>query len=1180
MKKIYFAILSFVLIGNVGYTQIIRPTSVYFSSNLDITNYFTAYPYVTQLDYVGIGGGVSSLGALNQLTDIGELEIYSGFSLSGLNNVETISGSTNYNGNVRILSNFSGLNGLTSIAGNLTIQATVSGFTNLNTINGNSIFFGNYPVPTAPIVTSMPTFASLSNFTGSIEIRQTNISSISFSNLCSPREIYIHDNENLTSITGFNNSNVLEELYIVSNPNLTSINAFSGLQSISERLRISENPSLQTITGYGNLTNVSLYQFFGNGCQHLPNTPLLTSIGSLFIDNNPSLIDLSGLNGLTTINDTFSLLGNNALATLSHLGNLTTVGGIFSVNNCDSLANFSGSANPQLDGLNNLTTVGGDLIIDNNDALTSLSGLGNISTGTIDAVAIRNNPLLTTCAIQSVCDKIAQQSNTVFIGPNGANCNSAAEITTACNPIITPTFTAIEPICSGISLSPLPTTSNNGIIGTWSPAFDNSTTTEYTFTPNAGQNASSTTLTITVNSTLAPTASAQTFNFIATVASLAATGNNLQWYDVAEDGSSLNTSTPLVTGTYYVSQTINGCESSRTAVAVTISNLPIVSTPVTYCRGAIATPLSAVAAAGSTLKWYTAATGGTGSLTAPTPSTAYVGTRNYYVSQTVNGVESARVLIAVIVDALPATPGAIAGTAAQGPLVGTTTLATYSIAPVTGATAYEWTAPAGVNIIGANNGTSVTVNFLNVSAGAGIIGNLSVKAINSNGCKGTARNLALTKALPVAPSGIKMYDDAFPTFSTSTGLQVAVTSFAKYMGTNRVLRLTATQSLTATSYVWELPAGVNQLSGGTSNEITVNFSGVTSGNTFSYTTSTGVLTHALRIGVKSSNGVGLSFKNNAALLNPDGTTTTSPALLSGSSSTLLTFKATLPAAVSTVTGQITGVCGGRTYEYTITKASPWASSYVITAPAGSVVTSVTGVSGMTPNIWSTSDLTFSVTYPVGFVGNTVATPQTIVISSVNGVGSSIKVKTLAISKAVAAVGVATGSAGIASFTRCATQTFTVPTVVGATTYVWTPANGAVIVSGQGTTSVEVDFSAVLGTVVSTKLTVAAKNVCNVSSATKTITLGSTACPVAPKMATPSIISTVSIYPNPASSIIFIETTNNSMIEKVVVIDLLGKVIFEGKPENNQINVERFAAGTYILQSFSGEERFTRKFIKE
>jgi hypothetical protein len=68
------------------------------------------------------------------------------------------------------------------------------------------------------------------------------------------------------------------------------------------------------------------------------------------------------------------------------------------------------------------------------------------------------------------------------------------------NPNITPTFTAIAPICSGGSLSALPTTSNNSIIGTWSPALNNAATTTYTFTPTVGQCATTTTLTITVNS--------------------------------------------------------------------------------------------------------------------------------------------------------------------------------------------------------------------------------------------------------------------------------------------------------------------------------------------------------------------------------------------------------------------------------------------------------------------------------------------------------------------------------------------------------------------------------------------------------------------------------------------------------------------------------------------------------
>lgn len=70
---------------------------------------------------------------------------------------------------------------------------------------------------------------------------------------------------------------------------------------------------------------------------------------------------------------------------------------------------------------------------------------------------------------------------------------------------IEPTFDAISPICSGETLASLPTISNNGITGTWSPALNNSTTTEYTFTPTAGQCATTVTLIITVNASVIPT---------------------------------------------------------------------------------------------------------------------------------------------------------------------------------------------------------------------------------------------------------------------------------------------------------------------------------------------------------------------------------------------------------------------------------------------------------------------------------------------------------------------------------------------------------------------------------------------------------------------------------------------------------------------------------------------------
>jgi len=60
---------------------------------------------------------------------------------------------------------------------------------------------------------------------------------------------------------------------------------------------------------------------------------------------------------------------------------------------------------------------------------------------------------------------------------------------------------------------------------------------------------------------------------------------------------------------------------------------PTVSSPVTYCVGQTADQLTAQALTGYELLWYTAATGGTGSTTAPTPSTSSIGTTSYYVSQ-------------------------------------------------------------------------------------------------------------------------------------------------------------------------------------------------------------------------------------------------------------------------------------------------------------------------------------------------------------------------------------------------------------------------------------------------------------------------------------------------------------------------------------------------------------------
>ncbi|MFD2726584.1 Ig-like domain-containing protein [Hyunsoonleella rubra] len=87
------------------------------------------------------------------------------------------------------------------------------------------------------------------------------------------------------------------------------------------------------------------------------------------------------------------------------------------------------------------------------------------------------------------------------------------------------------------------------------------------------------TVSIVINDTPPPGASTpQSFCDSGTVGDLSATGNNIQWYDVAVDGTPLDPATDLVDGqTYYATQTdaTTNCESSvRTAISVNIYQTP------------------------------------------------------------------------------------------------------------------------------------------------------------------------------------------------------------------------------------------------------------------------------------------------------------------------------------------------------------------------------------------------------------------------------------------------------------------------------------------------------------------------------------------------------------------------------------------------------------------------------
>ena len=149
---------------------------------------------------------------------------------------------------------------------------------------------------------------------------------------------------------------------------------------------------------------------------------------------------------------------------------------------------------------------------------------------------------------------------------------------------------------------------------------------------------------------------------------LSASGQSLKWYSTSQTGGSASASAPVPgtsaafigTTNYYVTQTVNGCESDRAAIPVQVKDTPAAPATggIAFCQGSAPSPLTATLLANAVPNWYgTLSTGGTPTTAAPTPSNTTTGTTIYYVSQTVSGCEGPRAAIPVQVKSLPTAPG-------------------------------------------------------------------------------------------------------------------------------------------------------------------------------------------------------------------------------------------------------------------------------------------------------------------------------------------------------------------------------------------------------------------------------------------------------------------------------------------------------------------------------------------
>lgn len=248
----------------------------------------------------------------------------------------------------------------------------------------------------------------------------------------------------------------------------------------------------------------------------------------------------------------------------------------------------------------------------------------------------------------------------------------------------------------------------------------------------------------------------------------------------------------------------------------TLMTAPAIPNYYRFCLNATV-PLSGMAS-GSNLLWYTSATGGTGSATAPTVNTSTAGLQTFWVSQNVTGsCEGPRNPIHIDV---VATAAASAVTATNnGPrCVGQSLTLT---ATGTGIASWSWTGP--------NNYTSATQSpTVSASATVAMSGTYTLITTQTTG---TCLNGASTTAIV---SGTTPAQPAAFTTSTSTVCP----------GQNNIA-YTVPAVAGAISYNWTY-SGTGATITGTTNSVTISFSNIATSGTLSVTATNGCGTSAAR----------------------------------------------------------------------------------------------------------------------------------------------------------------------------------------------------------------------------------------------------------------------------------------------------------------------------------------------
>ena len=434
--------LLFFLFSIVINAQPCVPNSIALSSQAQVDSFSLIYPGCSIIEGAlsindNLSGDINSLIGLSQIKIInGDLVIKDNpalGSLFGLDSLKTVRGSLQIRNNDQI-TDFEGLGSLDSIitynsfytiALNIRDNALLENF---NGINSLSVFGKIHP-------------SSGSSYGGLIYIKDNpSLENIQDLNSLITNSVYIFEIENnltLESLSGLEWLNSVSSLRIINNDALINLSGLDSLSNVGVFLNIFDNNNLNTLIGLGALNVINSIQIINNSA--------LVSLEGL-----ENLTELYGLQAMLNISSNINLLDLEGLNNLSSLSTAGSVDGFLKINNNPKLTDLSA--------LISLQNIDGFLEIKNNATLASLYGLDSINASTVSQITIKDNPLLSTCDIESVCSYLSHSCNNAIIENNATGCYNRTEVELLCGyqpsiDILTQPVSQSAQVCDQVSFT-------------------------------------------------------------------------------------------------------------------------------------------------------------------------------------------------------------------------------------------------------------------------------------------------------------------------------------------------------------------------------------------------------------------------------------------------------------------------------------------------------------------------------------------------------------------------------------------------------------------------------------------------------------------------------------------------------------------------------------------------------